>query len=254
MLDIHSHILPGIDDGAKTLDEAIKMIEMAIEDGTKNIVATPHYCKGFGEEKYKDVKRRVEELKDELKKRKLNIEVYYGQEVYYSEKLLDDYENGIIGTINDGKYLLLELSMKEFQEKVLDDIYELRLQGVTVILAHPERYSYFQNHLRMINRFIDEGCLFQLNIGSILGKHGEKAKIAATELLKNNIYSFIGSDAHNLEKRTPEIKEGIESIKNIDREFVEKIEDNSKKLLNNEKIEFLGIRFEQKRKKRFIIF
>ncbi|MGL5416274.1 MAG: tyrosine-protein phosphatase [Clostridium sp.] len=254
MLDLHSHILPGIDDGAKTLDESIKMIEMAEKDGTKAIVATPHYCRGYGEEKYEGVKKRVEALREEIKKRNLNIKIHYGQEVYYSENLLDDFENGAIGTINGSDYLLLELNMKESQERVLDDIYELKLQGITTIIAHPERYSYFQNHLRMVNRFIDEGCLFQLNIGSILGKHGEKAKIAAEELLKNNVYSFIGSDAHNMEKRTTKIKDGIEKIRRLNNIFIENVSENSKKLLKNEKIEFLGERFQQKKKKRFIIF
>ena len=130
-------------------------------------------------------------------------------------------------------------------------LYELKLQGIIPIIAHPERYSYIQRHPRLINDFINEGCLFQLNAGSITGRHGEKAKESAKELLKNNIYSFIGSDGHNITTRKTEISDSISNIQKINNNFKEEVFENSKKLLVNEEIIFCGKEFEKKKKGMF---
>lgn len=251
MIDIHSHVLPGIDDGSKDMDMTLEMLRIAEKDGTTDIVATPHYCIGYGEESYDSVKERVLSLRSQLQKENININIHFGQEVYFSNRLLDDLEEGVIGTINGGRYLLIELNMKEFERDVLDTLYELKLQGIIPIIAHPERYSYIQRHPRLINDFINEGCLFQLNAGSITGRHGEKAKESAKELLKNNIYSFIGSDGHNITTRKTEISESISNIEKINKNFRESILENSKKLLEDEEITFCGEKFAKKKKGMF---
>ena len=248
MIDIHSHVLPGIDDGSKDMEMTLEMLRIAEKDGTTDIVATPHYCIGYGEENYESVKERVLSLRSQLQKENININIHFGQEVYFSSRLLDDLEEGVIGTVNGGRYLLIELNMKEFERDVLDTLYELKLQGIIPIIAHPERYSYIQRHPRLINDFINEGCLFQLNAGSITGRHGEKAKESAKELLKNNIYSFIGSDGHNITTRRTEINESLKDIEKIDKEFRDRVLENSKMLLLDEEVIFNGIKVEKKKK------
>ena len=101
MIDIHSHILPGIDDGAKNINMTLRMIKMAEKSGTKDIVATPHFCRGYGETPYDEVKKLVEEFKKLTKREGLGINLHYGQEVYYSEEIINDYKSGLIGTINN---------------------------------------------------------------------------------------------------------------------------------------------------------
>lgn len=250
MIDIHSHILPSIDDGSKSIEETLKMIKQAIEDGTTDIVATPHYCIGYGEEPFTGVKEKVKELNKILCEKKLGIKVHYGQEVYYSNRLLEDLEEETIGTINDGRYLLIEFNMRELEEEVFDTLYELGIQNVVPVIAHPERYSYIQKHPSTINKFIDEGCLFQLNAGSIEGRHGSEAKKCAELLLKNGVYSFIGSDGHNIKNRLTGVSKGILEAQLIDEGIEEVFKENGMKLLNNEKVEFQGSIIEKRKRKK----
>ena len=169
MIDIHSHILPGIDDGSKNINMTLHMIKMAVKSGTKDIVATPHFCRGYGETPYDEVKKLVKEFNKLAKGEGLDLNIHYGQEVYYSEQIIDDYKSGLIGTINDSRYMLIELPMRSFDSDTLEVIYELQVKGVIPILAHPERYRPIIEKPERINKFIKEGFLFQMNSGSIEG-------------------------------------------------------------------------------------
>ncbi|MBE6050955.1 MAG: capsular biosynthesis protein [Clostridium sp.] len=248
MIDIHSHILPEIDDGSRNEETTLEMLRIAAESGTKEIVATPHFCRGYGEAYYEDVKKLVEDIQVLADKAEIDIKIYHGQEVYYSEKMIEDYAEGIIGTINDSRYMLFELTMtSKLDEEVFDILYEMQVRGIVLILAHPERYKFIMEKPWLINRFIDEGILFQLNSGSIEGKFGEKVKKTASILLSNGIYNFIGSDAHNIRSRKPGISEGIKLAKDKNKLYRKLFEDSAAKLLNDEKIEFVGKKIKEKR-------
>lgn len=240
MIDIHSHILPGIDDGAKNIKMTLGMIRMAEESGTTDIVATPHFCRGYGETPYNEVKNLVGEFRKLIKKEGLDINLHYGQEVYYSEEIINDYEKGLIGTINDSRYMLIELPMKNFGNQTLDVIYELQVKGIIPILAHPERYKPIIDKPEIINEFINEGFLFQMNTGSIKGQFGKKVKKTAEILLSKNIYNFIGSDGHNDSNRCTGIDKGIKLAKRYSNINEELFRESGRRLLNNEDIEFIG--------------
>ena len=138
--------------------------------------------------------------------------------------------------------------MKEFDvEKVINNFYELQLKGIVIILAHPERYIEFIKKPSLINKFIDEGFLFQLNTGSISGEFGKEVKKTAEIFLKNKIYSFIGSDAHRYEKRNPDMSNGIEALKSMDRDYFSYFKDSGERLLKNEEILFLGSKVKGKK-------
>ncbi len=197
MVDIHCHIISNVDDGAKDNTMAIDMLKNAVRNGTDKIVLTPHYFRGRYNVEIAEVKEEFIKLKMLAKVNGINIDMYLGQEVYYTNKILEYYENGIIGTINDTRYMLIELPMMEFDlDEIIGDLYELIVRGIVPIIAHPERYKPFVKKPYLINRLIEEGCLFQLNVGSITGGFGKEAKKLAKIFLKNNIYSFVGSDAH----------------------------------------------------------
>ncbi|MGL5416424.1 MAG: tyrosine-protein phosphatase [Clostridium sp.] len=252
MVDIHSHILDSIDDGAKSLEETIEMLENAAKNGTRKIFATPHYCIGYGEEPYNGVLKRVENLNREIEKRNINIKIYPGQEVYYSTRLLEDLQEGIIGTLNEGRYMLIEFNMRELEEDVFETLYELKIKKIVPIIAHPERYIYIQKHPSLINKFIDEGCLFQLNGGSILGMHGADVEKVSKEFIEKGIYSFIGSDAHSTRFRKTGIKKALEKVKEINEGLEKEIELNGEKLILNEEIYFNGEKIEKRKKRRGI--
>lgn len=247
MIDIHSHILPGIDDGSKNINMTLEMLRMAEESGTKDIVATPHFCRGYGELPHSEVKKLVEEFRKLATKEGLDINIHYGQEVYYSEQIIKDYENGLIGTINDSRYMLIELPMRSFDSDTLEVLYELQVKGITPILAHPERYRPIIEKPERINKFINEGFLFQMNAGSIEGKFGNSVKKTAEILLENNIYNFIGSDAHNDGNRCPGIATGIELAKKKNKISEELFRESGRRLLNNQDIEFIGKKIKEKK-------
>ena len=220
---------------------------MAHKSGTKDIVATPHFCRGYGETTYDEVKNLVEEFNKLAKGEGLDINIHYGQEVYYSEQIIDDYKSGVIGTINNSRYMLIELPMRSFDRDTLEVIYEIQVKGVIPILAHPERYRPIIEKPERINKFIKEGFLFQMNAGSIEGQFGNSVKKTAEILLANNIYNFIGSDAHNDTNRCTGIANGIELAKKKSKINKELFRESGRRLLNNEDIDFIGESIKEKR-------
>ena len=251
MIDIHSHILPGIDDGSKSIEMTLDMLKRAEREGLENIVATPHFRRGCFEVTYNEVKDLVSKINKLLESEGIDVKVHAGQEVYFSERIIDDFEKGIIGTINGGKYMLIEFPMRKIPKEAADYMYELKLRGVTPIIAHPERYSEVISNVEVLNQFIDEGCLFQLNAGSIRGDFGKDVKKTAEKLIKYGVYSFIGSDAHNNKSRNTGILEESQEVfkKNILLRSV--FLENEVKLLNNEDMYYEGNKL--KRKKFFFI-
>ncbi|ATD54250.1 tyrosine-protein phosphatase [Clostridium chauvoei] len=255
MVDIHSHILWGVDDGSKSEEMTLNMLRQAVKCGTSKIVATPHFLRGHYEIAQGELKNNLKKIKELAEKNNINLSIYLGQEVYYTEKILDYYNEGLIGTINGSRYMLIEFPIRDFSTtEILDNLYELQIKGIVPVIAHPERYIKFIREPRLINRFIREGYLFQLNSGSIEGKFGKDVKKLAETFLENKIYSFIGSDAHRDEKRNTDISEGIKIIKKIDDSYLRALRNNGEKLLNNEEVEFFGEQIKPKKKGLFGIF
>lgn len=253
MIDIHSHILPGIDDGAKKLSDSLEMIKRSFSEGSTHLVATPHYKKGHFEVTYDEVKKIVKGINKLIDEENLNGKVYAGQEIYFTEELLELYKKGIIGTINNSRYMLIEFSMSKIdKQEALDCMYELNLLGITPIIAHPERYRDVMKDPSFLNDFIDEGCLFQLNVGSLRGDFGKEVKKTAEKLSKHRIYSFVGSDAHNNINRVTGIKDGIEELSSIYKKYWKILQKNSIDLIENNEIKFEGETL--KNKKKFFIF
>ncbi|EDS78543.1 tyrosine-protein phosphatase YwqE [Clostridium botulinum C str. Eklund] len=250
MIDIHCHILPGIDDGSKDIDVSLEMLRIAEEDGINKIIATPHFYRGHYENEYQDAVKSVKELNKLARENNINVEVFPGQEIYLDKYTLKYYKEKKIKGLNDTKYMLIEFSMMDYPRDVLDIIYELKLQGIKPIIAHPERYIYVQDNLSTLNDFINEQCYFQLNSGSIAGVFGKKVQKTAMKLIENGICDFVASDAHTVGKRSPKLKEALMIIYNKNKSIYENIITNSSKMLNDGEICYItkGI----KAKRRFL--
>lgn len=245
MIDIHSHILNDIDDGSKDIEMSISMLKKAELSGTTDIIATPHFMRGRFEVDYNEVLNRVEKLKKISRENNIDINIYAGQEVYYSRKILEYYNDKMIGTINNTRYMLIELPMLEFDiNEIINNIYELQLRGIIPIIAHPERYKPFIKKPSMINILIKEGMLFQLNAGSITGTFGKDVKKTAVKYLENNIYSFIGSDAHRDRGRDTNMTEALKTLELNQRST---FDENGKAMLKDEEIDFKGILVKEKK-------
>ena len=248
MVDLHSHLIWDIDDGSKSEEMTINMLRQAVKSGTKKLVLTPHYLPGYYTEPIDKVKEKAKELEVLIKEENINLEVYVGQEVYFTTNILENLNEGFIGTINNSRYMLIEFNMKNFSVKeVTEALYELQLKGITPIIAHPERYHIFIKNPSLINEFIKEGYLFQLNSGSLVGDFGKDVKKLAETYVKNKVYSFIGSDAHRDEKRNTDMSKGIELLENMDKEYLRYIKKSSEKLLENEEVKFIGSTIKEKK-------
>lgn len=233
MIDIHCHLLPSIDDGAKDLETSLAMLRIAEGDGIKKIIATPHFYRGYYENEYNYIEEQVDKLNEEAKKAGINVDVFPGQEVFLDKYTVKYYKEGIIRGLNGSKYMLVELDMEEFSENDLDIIYELRLLGVKPIIAHPERYAYVNKNLTVLNSFIKEECFFQVNSSSLSGLFGKNVKKTAESIIKKGLCNFIATDAHSASRRAPRLKEGFEFIQKNNEKIYKNIDKNTQMLLEN---------------------
>lgn len=249
LIDTHNHILPGIDDGAKDLDESVKMCQVALEDGIKTIVATPHFIVGECDTPSEKVRSLVATLNHELIKRSIELQVLVGHEVYVDlavPKLLVDKH---ICSINDSKYLLIELPMHGIPRYMEDLIYSIKLKGYTPIIAHPERNTEIIEDPNLLYRFIELGALSQLTTWSVLGKYGKRVQETANLLLEHNMYHLMATDAHSSRSRRPKIQEAIKVTQGIiGMEKTEVILNNAQLVISNQELILLTPKAFQKPK------
>ncbi|MCB2357880.1 tyrosine-protein phosphatase [Clostridium estertheticum] len=253
MIDIHSHILPGIDDGSKDMEMSIKMLKIAEEKGTKTIVATPHYIRGRYENHYDEIFDLHQEVKLAAKNAGLKIEVLLGQEVMLDKYALNLCKEKKIRGINGTSYMLVEFPMDRLPNDALDLIYELRVLGIKPIIAHPERYEYIIKSLPNINDFINEGCLFQINAGSLQGLFGKQVQKCTKLLVKEGLVNFIASDAHSINRRCPGLMEGFREAQLLDKDIEKIVASNLELMLIDKDIE-VSMEKIKKKKNIFQIF
>lgn len=240
MIDIHSHILPNIDDGSKDIQTSIEMAKLYIENGFHTVIATPHYVENstMDNSYYKNIEI-LNNLKKELKLNEIYLDIYLGNEIYICGNLLDNLKSEKITTLNNTKYILIELPFMDLPKNCLDMIDKLLKLGYIPVLAHPERNIVICKDINILYDLIIKGCLVQVNIPSIEGKYGLEIKEATENILKCNMVHFIGTDAHSNLRRSPNVARGIEMIKNIigEEKFKNLALDNPKKILLNDDID-----------------
>ena len=196
MKDLHSHILYGIDDGSKTLDESIAILRQAYDNGVTDIVLTPHYIKNSKYNATNQEKRKIlRELKKELVNNNININLYLGNEVYITDESISLRKE--ISTINNSRYILIELPLNIKYTLVEEVISKLKDKKLIPVIAHPERYIAYYKDYNFFNKLIKMGCLLQGNVGSIYGRYGKKSKKMIIELLKRDMICCFGSDIHH---------------------------------------------------------
>jgi protein-tyrosine phosphatase len=202
MIDIHSHILPGVDDGAKTLDESVRMLEIAAESGTTDIVATPHANSEFPF-RPDVIQQKLTELQRAIGNR---IRIHSGCDFHLSyDNIQDALSYPTKYTINKKGYLLVEFpEMSTFQgtPAIFDNLLS---SGITPIITHPERNQLLQKRLDDLQTWVQQGCMVQVTAQSFLGIFGRSAKQCADLLLERNLVHFVASDAHDCEHRLPRL-------------------------------------------------
>lgn len=203
-IDMHCHILPGIDDGPKTIEQAIKMLELASKDGITHILATPHFHYRKGNATPERIRGTVEELQGAANAVGIPIRVYPGNELYYTQELLELVKKEQVLTLADSDYVLLEFSIETEKRTIQNAVYEFRSAGFYPIIAHMERYSAFQKDPEFIENILEMGAYYQIDLGSFQGDAGWKMKRLSQRIMKEGMLHFVATDAHDLLKRRPE--------------------------------------------------
>jgi len=209
MIDLHCHIIPHIDDGAKSLKESIQMAKKAVEDGVTHILCTSHYNYHFNNPKDKVIEL-VKDLQQELDKRSILLRLFEGQEVRISDLLLDEIENDkiLFADVTD-RYLMLEFPTLEVPVYVESMLAQLTHRGIVPVIVHPERYTWAHRDHDVFLRFLNMGCLAQLTAPSLVGSYGSKIKHFAHQLIQDDLVRMVASDAHGLKTRNFYLKEAF---------------------------------------------
>ncbi len=194
--DIHAHLLPGIDDGPATTEDALYLIEKLFQLGYRRLVATPHIMNDLYPNTTDQVSQTYEEFLQEIKKHDIPIELSCAAEYFMDESFEELMESDDLLTFH-GRYILIEMSTFAIFPKYHEYIFKLKTKGYKPVLAHPERYTYFHNNLDAFEGIKNMGCLFQVNILSLQGYYGKKIKTCAQQLIENNMVNFLGTDVHH---------------------------------------------------------
>jgi protein-tyrosine phosphatase len=199
MIDIHCHILPGLDDGAQNLDDSLAIAEAACDDGIKKIVVTPHVFRdNFSLFELSRFEQKMNEVERYLERNRVDIELYPGAEVHFSHDLIEQVKRNRDNLVlNKSSYLLIEFPSDHIFSGAKNIFFELMSEGITPIIAHPERNKVFIRHTSLLYELIQQGSLAQANSGSFLGLYGLTIQRKAIEFLKLNMLHFIASDAHS---------------------------------------------------------
>jgi protein-tyrosine phosphatase len=249
MIDLHSHILFGMDDGAKTLGESIRMCWIGYRDGIRTIVATPHTLNGVYQNDRSTILSRVQELNEAIKKfgvqssefgvkdfnapapQRLNVNsknsinsinpmtefrILAGADVHFSSDVFQRYESGEIVTANDqGRFLMVEFAFQGIPYQAEEVLFQLLARGIVPIISHPERNFEIGQSPKRYYQMIKMGCLGQVTAMSLTGEFGPQVRSVAGKLLAHRLIHFIASDAHSVNGRPPILSAGVRAAEKI---------------------------------------
>ncbi len=239
MIDFHNHILPSVDDGSKTTEISLSMLRTASNQGITDVVNTVHYQHPKVEGRninYKIINEEIRKLQAILHKNNINIKLHIGAEVFYLPNLLKIRKNPLV-TFGHGKYMLIEFHPNFIPHNELNDLFNLKMSGVTPIIAHPERYTVFQENINLVYDYLNAGCLMQVDAGSLLGTLGKNALIAARKIIENGWCSILGSDAHDDNRRNFCLKDGYKTAVGLIGDKAESlINENPRKVIEGKSI------------------
>lgn len=238
MIDIHTHIIPNIDDGSKSIEETFEMLKEAVDAGFTDIILTPHYIKEYYETDTNIREYWVKSIQEVLNNLQIPINVYVGNEIYVSEDMDNLIFKNEVSCLNNSKYVLFELPMNSNITYLDQILFKINNLEKIPIIAHPERYNYFQKNIDLLEKLHKNGVLFQSNYASILGIYGEEAKKTVEKILKKKLVDFLGSDVHKPNTIYPSINKAKKKIVKIigEKEFEKISNNNPRKIILDENI------------------
>ena len=203
MIDIHSHLLPGIDDGAHDLDCALQMAEIAWNDGTTVIACTPHIWPPTYPNTADDIRRRVADLQAKIAERGIDLKLVVGADIHIASDLLRSLSNGAVPTLADTKYFLLEPEHHVLTPNLVRFCQSLIDKGYMPILTHPERLGWIEGHFKTIHSLFEAGVVIQVTADSLTGGFGTRVQHWTRQMLALEMIDVVASDAHGVSRRSP---------------------------------------------------
>lgn len=212
MIDLHSHILPGIDDGAKTLEIALEMARIAVDDGTKVMACTPHIYPGLYMNDSAGIHAQRESLQKALDVFHIPLQLVVGADAHLVPELLEGLQSGRVPTLNGSRYFLLEPSHHVAPPQFEHSVFQIMAAGFVPVITHPERLVWIEHHYPTFIALAQRGAWLQLTAGSIVGKFGKRARYWSERLLDDGMVHMIASDAHTIANRSPQISDALPAL------------------------------------------
>lgn len=249
MIDMHNHILFGVDDGAKTIENSIELIKEEVKKGVSHIIFTPHYKNKGLELDMDKIANNFVDLKELALNEKLNVKLYLGNEIYFGSNYYEVLEKGRFNTLAESNYILIEFSVLDTPKNIAEMCYEARLKGYYPIIAHVERYSSLYYNIELLKDVLNEGAHLQVNASTLVNKESKESNKFTSFLLKNELISFVASDVHDTDDRCFYLDEAYKRLKKTCNDsYVDKIfYINQQKILSNEYFDTPKIKSERGR-------
>lgn len=206
-VDMHSHLIPGIDDGSKSMEESIALIQRLYDFGLRKIITTPHIMSEYYKNTPEIIKMGLEDLRESVKNEGIDIEIEAAAEYYLDEIFLEKIKDGEEVLTFGENYILVETGFINKPQMLLETLFQLEMSGYKPVFAHPERYQYLMNDKKFLEDLVDRSLLFQINMLSFTGFYSKPVKDFAEMLLERNLIRFLGTDCHN-----PRYLDGLEQL------------------------------------------
>jgi protein-tyrosine phosphatase len=243
MIDLHSHVLAGVDDGSQSLEESTAILRSMEAKGVTKVTATPHYPL-YNDKDYLDfIQEKIDILRKKAEEDGLDIEILSGSEILIDRDTAEALYKEELLTLNDTDYVLLETRLNNLPSYFENLIHDIRAMGYQIIIAHPERYSYIQKDYQKLYRWLEEFELkLMLNSSSLLGKHGSKSQKIAETLLELGLVQLMASDTHRITKRTFTLDQGLQQAESLKSGSSQFFINNAQSVVNNEPLKSMEIK------------
>lgn len=255
MVDLHCHLLPGVDDGSKDLATSLRLAEEAVANGVTHALLTPHHMNGRYVNHKADVIRMTQDFQTSLKQNQIPLTVFPGQEVRINGNLIQAVQDDdILFADEDNQYLMLEFPDDDVPHYTTQMIFELQQQGITPVIVHPERNTKIMEQPKLLYDLLMKGCLSQITASSYVGTFGKKVEDFSHQLIAHGQGYIFASDAHDLPGRKYEMRQAFEKmVDEFGDQLAHQYAENAKAILNGDQVNMNEVQ-SLKKKKRFWLF
>lgn len=255
MVDLHCHLLPGVDDGSKNMEISLRLAREATENGVTHALLTPHHMNGHYVNHKQDVIRKTKEFQEQLRSHDIPLTVFPGQEVRINGNLLNALDKDDILFADTGnKYMMLEFPDDDVPHYTNQMIFDLQQRGIIPVIVHPERNTKIIANPNLIYELLEKGCLSQITASSYVGTFGKKVENFSRKLIEaGQAYTF-ASDAHDLPGRKYEMRQAFEKLtQEFSNRLAKQYQDNARRIINGDSVP-LNVMKKIKKKKQFWLF